>query len=165
MSILKSLSNIPGWRTQRKIVVIESDDWGSIRMPSLMTHKSLNRKGLNIDNQNRPYNTLDTLASVEDFETLFTTLSSFIDKKRNNPVFTAMALSVNPHFKKIESEQFTTYYYQTLLDMLKDYNQEDAFNYWKKGEQQKLFVPEFHGREHLNVNLWMNTLQQKDKIT
>lgn len=26
--------NLPGWHTRRKIVVIESDDWGSIRMPS-----------------------------------------------------------------------------------------------------------------------------------
>jgi len=39
------------------------------------------------------------------------------------------------------------------------------FAFWKKGEQQKLFVPEFHGREHLNVNLWMKALQQKDKNT
>jgi len=162
---IKSLSNIPGWRTKRKIVVIESDDWGSIRMPSLRAYKVLRQKGLNIGHQNRPYNTLDTLASVEDFEALFATLSSFTDKMGNHPVFTAMALSANPDFKKIEAEQFTTYYYQTLLDTLKDYNQEDAFNYWKKGEQQKLFVPEFHGREHLNVSLWMNALQQKDKKT
>jgi hypothetical protein len=26
--------NLRGWKTKRKIVVIESDDWGSIRMPS-----------------------------------------------------------------------------------------------------------------------------------
>jgi len=25
------IANIPGWRTNRKIIVIESDDWGSIR--------------------------------------------------------------------------------------------------------------------------------------
>ena len=31
---LRNLSNLPGWRTSRKIVVIESDDWGTIRMPS-----------------------------------------------------------------------------------------------------------------------------------
>jgi hypothetical protein len=164
-NIIKNLSNIPGWRTQRKIVVIESDDWGSIRMPSLKAYETLKYKGLNIDTKNRPYNTLDTLASVEDFEALFATLSSFTDKNGNHPVFTAMALSANPDFKKIEDEQFTAYYYQTILDTLKDYNQEEAFSYWKKGEQQKLFVPEFHGREHLNVNLWMKALQQKDKNT
>ncbi|NTW32234.1 MAG: hypothetical protein HGB12_06370 [Bacteroidetes bacterium] len=34
-------SNIPGWRTDRKILVIESDDWGSIRMPSKETYSGL----------------------------------------------------------------------------------------------------------------------------
>ena len=33
-TITHNLLNIPGWRTKRHIVVIESDDWGSIRMPS-----------------------------------------------------------------------------------------------------------------------------------
>ena len=32
--ISHNLLNIPGWRTKRKLVVIESDDWGAIRMPS-----------------------------------------------------------------------------------------------------------------------------------
>jgi len=31
---MRNVANIPGWRTDRKIVVIESDDWGAIRMPS-----------------------------------------------------------------------------------------------------------------------------------
>jgi len=33
-SIKSHLLNLPGWHTNRKIVVIESDDWGSIRMSS-----------------------------------------------------------------------------------------------------------------------------------
>jgi hypothetical protein len=32
--LIRNLSNIPGWRTNRKIVVIESDDWGAICMAS-----------------------------------------------------------------------------------------------------------------------------------
>ena len=33
-TITHNLLNIPSWHTNRKIVVIESDDWGSMRMPS-----------------------------------------------------------------------------------------------------------------------------------
>mgnify|MGYP000999890125 CR=1 FL=1 len=33
-ALLEQIINIPGWRTNRKIVVIESDDWGSVRMRS-----------------------------------------------------------------------------------------------------------------------------------
>lgn len=29
-----NLINIRGWRTNRKIVVIESDDWGTLRTPN-----------------------------------------------------------------------------------------------------------------------------------
>jgi hypothetical protein len=32
--LAKHYINSRGWKTKRKIVVIESDDWGSIRMPS-----------------------------------------------------------------------------------------------------------------------------------
>ena len=32
--IMKDMSNIPGWRTRRHLVILETDDWGSIRMPS-----------------------------------------------------------------------------------------------------------------------------------
>jgi hypothetical protein len=41
MSIVRNLANLPGWCTNRKIVVIESDDWGSIRMPSLTIFENL----------------------------------------------------------------------------------------------------------------------------
>jgi hypothetical protein len=42
---LSYVNNRRGWKTDRKIVVIESDDWGIIRMSlvvneSIITHKS-----------------------------------------------------------------------------------------------------------------------------
>ena len=33
-SILKNISNVPGWSTNRKIIVFEVDDWGAIRTRS-----------------------------------------------------------------------------------------------------------------------------------
>ena len=42
--LMRNLSNLPGWRTKRKIVVIESDDWGSIRMPSKRAYEELKLK-------------------------------------------------------------------------------------------------------------------------
>ena len=40
----KGISNIMGWCTNRKIIVIESDDWGSIRMSSKQAYNSLLKK-------------------------------------------------------------------------------------------------------------------------
>mgnify|MGYP005847264231 CR=1 FL=1 len=166
MRILKYLSNLPGWSTKRKIVVIESDDWGSIRMPSLAAYHRLKAQGLNIDvKDNKRFNTLDTLANVEDFEALYQTLSSFKDSKGNHPVFTAMALSANPDFKKIKRDNFKNYHYQPITETFEQYGIGDVLEYWKKGEELHIFAPEFHGREHLNVNIWMNALQKGDSHT
>ena len=44
-TITHNLLNVPGWRTNRHIVVIESDDWGSIRMPSKEVYDKLLKEG------------------------------------------------------------------------------------------------------------------------
>jgi hypothetical protein len=166
MSFLKLLSNLPGWRTRRKIVVIESDDWGSIRMPSLKAYNRLRDAGVSVDKgDNQRFNTLDTLANKDDLEALYDTLSSFKDKNSNPAVVTPMALSANPDFNKIEKDNFSNYHYQSFFETLKDYQQENTIALWKQGYKNQIFVPEFHGREHLNVRLWMKALQEKDKDT
>ena len=48
--ISRTLLNLPGFHTNRKIVVIESDDWGSIRMPSREIYDFLIRQGHKVDN-------------------------------------------------------------------------------------------------------------------
>ena len=159
-------SNLPGWRTKRKIVVFESDDWGSIRMPSLKAYRHLKAEGVSVDRgDNFRFNTLDTLASVTDFEELFGTLNSSKDSLGNSPAFTAMSLSANPDFDKIRLDNFTNYHYKTIWETLHDYDQQDAIPLWKEGFEQRLFVPEFHGREHLNVRLWLKALQEGDNKT
>ena len=66
-SIVRNLANLPGWRTNRKIVVIESDDWGSIRMPSKFAYSNLLKKGIDVD-KSFLYDTLDSLEKKEDLE-------------------------------------------------------------------------------------------------
>ena len=51
--ITHNLLNIPGWYTKRKLVVIESDDWGAIRMPSKEIYNQFLREGIRVDND--PY--------------------------------------------------------------------------------------------------------------
>ena len=84
---LRFLSNIPGWRTDRKIIVIEFDDWGSIRMPSRDTFIRLKRQGVDLESFDYGrYNLNDTLANRNDFERLFDVLNSIEDGKMANPV-------------------------------------------------------------------------------
>lgn len=165
-TFFRNLSNLPGWWTNRKIIVFESDDWGSIRMPSRKTFELLKAKGVDVTSgDSQRYNSFDTLATANDLSALFETLQSVKDKNDNPVVFTPMSLVANPDFEKIKESDFSSYFYESFTETLKRYNREDAFTLWQEGIQKQLFVPQFHGREHLNVQVWMRALQNKDKDT
>ena len=102
-------SNIPGWRTNRKIVVIESDDWGSIRMSSLEAFKNLLKAGMREDRNH--YNLYDSMESNRDLECLFETLSNFKDKNGKAPVMTGVNVVANPVFERIKETGYTEYFY------------------------------------------------------
>jgi hypothetical protein len=162
--IIKNLSNLPGWRTNRKIIVIESDDWGSVRMPSKEVLRKMSHMDMGHKSRQR-FSMYDTLASKEDLTALYEILIKFEDLNGKSPVFTAISLVANPDFEKIKASNFKEYYYEPFTVTLKKYNQENAIKAWQEGIENKLFIPQFHGREHLNVQVWMRQLQAKDKKT
>ena len=86
-AITRNLTNIPGWRTNRKIVVIESDDWGSIRMASKEAYNYFLGKDVPVDKS--PYNSFDALECNEDLEMLFDVLGSVKDVNGNSAILTA----------------------------------------------------------------------------
>ncbi len=156
--ITRNLLNIPGWRTNRKIVVIESDDWGSIRMPSREVYEDLLQKGIRVDKLS--YNRYDSLASENDLSTLFEVLSSVKDKNGNPAVFTANTIVANPDFDQIRASGFQQYFYEAFTETLKRYPRHSkSFALWNEGIEKKIFIPQFHGREHLNITRWLKALQ------
>ncbi len=159
--ISSNLVNCKGWKTNRKIVVFESDDWGSIRMPSIETFNTLKNKGINVDKS--PYCKFDSLASEDDLELLFTTLLKHKDCKGNNPIITANTVVANPDFEKIKSSNYSNYYYEPFTETLKNYpKHHKSFELWKEGINNKVFFPQFHGREHVNVGMWLDLLRKND---
>ena len=158
--VSRNLINIPGWKTNRKIVVIESDDWGSIRMPSKEVYLEFISKGFNISGSN--YNRLDTLETNDDLVMLFETLLSHKDSIGNFPVITANCVVGNPDFKRIRQSGFSEYFYEPVTETLDRYPGRDKVEfYWKQGNAAGIFHPQFHGREHLNVIRWMEALRKR----
>ncbi len=155
-------TNLQGWRTKRKIVVIESDDWGSIRMPSREVYNKCIQEGYPVDK--RPYERFDSIASEEDLEMLFNLLLSFKDVNGNHPIITANCLMANPDFEKIKNDDFRNYHYELITETFKKYpKHSNNFNLWKNGMKDKVFYPQFHGREHVNVSLLMDALIKGDR--
>lgn len=157
-AIKQHLLNLPGWHTRRKIVVIQSDDWGSIRMPTEKVRQQLDQHPM-IDASDG-YCRFDTLASAEDLEALFEVLTSVKDRNGNPAVLTANCLVANPDFEAIRASNFQSYHYETLDKTFERYHNEKALSVWKEGIDQGIFIPQFHGREHVNVPFWMHQLQQ-----
>ncbi|MBN2167170.1 MAG: hypothetical protein JW717_12895 [Marinilabiliaceae bacterium] len=158
--ITQRLINVPGWRTSRKILVIESDDWGSIRMPSTEVYNRFIENGFKIENSQ--YNRLDSLESNDDLTCLFDTLTRFNDKKGHSPVITANCVVGNPDFNKIRESGFEQYHYESVEDTIKDYsNRNKVLTLWKEGCEKGFFRPQFHGREHVNVVRWMEALKSQ----
>lgn len=168
MSLLSELAHnfllFPGWHTKRHIVVIESDDWGAIRMPSAEVYQKFLKCGVRVDRD--PYCRYDGLATKDDLANLFEVLDSVRDKNGRPAVITADSVVANPDFNKIRNSEFKEYFYEPFTQTLeKSPRHEGAFEMWKEGMEKGLFHPQFHGREHLNVKKWIKTLQTGHETT
>jgi hypothetical protein len=155
--ILVNISNVVGKSTSRKIIVIESDDWGSVYMPDKKSLEALKSKGLPLTTH---YVNNDTLESNEDMDRLFDLLSSHKDSTGRNVVITGVNVVANPDFEKIRENGYTQYEYELFTKTAQRFAGSDRIHdLWKKGINERLMVPVFHGREHLNVQRWMRLLQ------
>lgn len=159
------LTQLPGFHTGRRIVVIESDDWGSIRMPSRTVRDRLTREGFTIDRC--AFSTYDCLASSDDLEALFDVLTSVKDSRGRYAVVTANAVTCNPDFERIKADHYEHYYSEPFTETLKRYpaSHRLSFRLWQQGIKLGIFHPELHGREHLNVTRWLTALQAGDPVT
>jgi hypothetical protein len=163
-NLTEFIKHIPGWHTNRKIIVFESDDWGSLRMPSRKALNSLLKAGLEVGGSR--YNRFDSLESNKDLEGLFEIISGYKDKVGNHPVFTGLCIVANPDFEKIQENNFKEYYYEPFTEtLIKNKGHEKVIDLWKEGIENRFFVPQFHGREHLNVQRWLRDLDLGNKHT
>lgn len=157
-NIIKGLINFGGWHSNRKIVVIESDDWGSIRMPSIDVYNKLLKSGIRVDKCH--YCSNDSVASESDLTALFEILTSVKDFNGSSAVITANVVVANPDFDKIRESDFQKYYYTRIdeaLPQMKDC--EKSISLWKEMNSLGCFHLQSHGREHLNIQRWMQCLK------
>ena len=158
---LLNLKNIPGWTTKRKIVIFSVDDYGSVRMASRKARENL--KGAGVDVENNRFDKYDALENKEDLIALFETLMAVKDKNGKSAVFTAFALTANIDFEAVRKSGYSTYHYELLPDTFRKLpGYEGTWDLWQEGISQRLLVPQFHGREHLNLKVFNRLLAEKN---
>lgn len=158
--LAKNYINAVGWRTNRKLLLIESDDWGTIRTASRHAYETIlsetGRTGCFFDKY-------DALESSEDLEMLFEVLSSVKDKNGHSAVMSPISVVANPNFEAVEANGFSNYVYETVLDTYKrNSHTKMAFDVAKEGIRSGVWFPQFHGREHFNAKRWLKTLQRDE---
>ena len=165
-TVINYLKNCIGWRTKRKLVIISVDDYGNVRLDSKKARENLNKAGIKIYSR---FDAFDTLETTEDLDALFTVLSSVKDSRGNSAVFTPYTLPCNIDFEKVEQSGYKEYHFETLPETFSKLENRDSsayyktWNIWQEGIEKKLLFPQFHGREHLNLNLFNLKLREKDK--
>lgn len=161
-TLAKNYINARGWRTKRKLLLIESDDWGAIRMPSRKTYDYLLSKNIAVDQSYFDKN--DSLESAEDMECLYEVLDSFRDIHGNPAVVTAFSVVANPDFEKIEAAKRQEYHYELITETYKrNPHTEKSFSLFQEGIEKRMLIPQFHGREHLNTIRYMEAINSKSE--
>lgn len=155
--VKKHILNLRGNSLPKKFIIFESDDWGSLRIPTKLAYQTFIKKGyLKPDD---PFAQYDTLERQQDLQSLLEVLNTVKDAHGKPAVFTANTIMGNPDFKKIKASNYTHYYYESFKDTLQANESNTAtFNLYQTGIRSNLFIPQFHGREHLNVSLWLKLL-------
>lgn len=155
-------SQLLAWKTSRRIVVIESDDWGSERIPNNLVRNNLSAIGL--DMESNPYSKYDSLERYEDLECLELILQKIYRDFYKKVKITANFITANPDYERIYESNFSEYFFESFEET---YNKRDG-NTQVIDKVHRLindgFIqPQLHGREHVNVGLWLSLLRNGNK--
>ena len=160
--LIDNYLNWQSFKTDNPIVVIESDDWGSLRTKDLATRNHILK--LSDDVQKDNYTRLDSIATEADLQALFEVLNSVRDSKGSPACITANVCTANPNFRAIKASDFKEFHYVPFTDNLKQYSSGNSlFEIWREGESASLFKPQLHGREHLHALAWLTELNKGNK--
>lgn len=155
--------DLKSFKTERQLLVIESDDWGSLRTRDKITRDKLSQ--VNISASKDIYIQYDSIATASDLLALFEILNAVKDKTESPACITANVCTANPDFDKIKESNFQHFYYKPFTKTLEEYseNTEQLFKIWKEGITDKVFIPQLHGREHVHAIAWLNELRAGNK--
>ncbi len=163
-NIIKAYSQLYllSWKTKHNILVIESDDWGSIRTSSKKAFQDLVNRGYNL--KASPY-AYDALETEEDLQKLFSILNSIMDYRGRKACFTANMILANPDFKAISESQFKTFHYENVDETLnRIHGNLNVAKLWNEGIITKSFIPQLHGLHHIQSKFWLEDLKNDNTL-
>lgn len=154
--------NYKSFKTKTPVMIIESDDWGSLRTKNKTVREKLN--AIEPKAKLDQFTQLDSIATEDDLEDLFEVLMSVKDRNGNPACFTPNVCTANPDFEAIKDSNFESFYYQPFTKALDDYSKtKSLLEIWKNGKEEGIFKPQLHGREHVHALAWLAELRAGNK--
>lgn len=147
-----------GFHTSRKLVVIESDDWGSIRMPSRSTFEKLRDMGDSPEKD--AFLSNDCLENEDDLRELYNVLASVKDSKGHPAIMTMNFAMANPDFDNIDPKSGVYAYEPFYKTYDRYYGKNNILSLINEGMDKGYVLPQLHCREHMNVNRWIKALKE-----
>lgn len=154
------VKNIIGPTVDRKFIVFSVDDYGNVRNTSKNGIEALSKQGYK---SKSIFDRLDALETKEDLLCLYEVLDSVRDINNRPACFTPFALAGNIDFNKIRESNYEEYFFEDLTKTFEKLNETKTYDLIKEGIKGKYFLPEFHGREHVNVPLFKKLLKEKNE--
>lgn len=162
-NIGKAILRQAGFHTTRKIVVFESDDWGSIRSSSAEAVQRYSERFP--DHELNHYQALDGLESSDDIQALYDVLvhAPFDNAPARFTLNFAMA---NPVFSdKVREQGIEAFAFEPITETYKRYFPENnPLALLCDEAYAAVLKPQLHGREHLNATQWFQGVQTDERI-
>lgn len=158
-SLIKKVLYKKGLKTDRQIIIFESDDWGAVRNPNKENISVLRKEfpNLKVDS----YTSFDCIENQEDIILLKNILNSHTDSKGKVAKFTLNFATANPDFERIKASGYNEFHY-TMLDKNEEY--QNVLNEIKLGINNGCFFPQLHSREHLNSKFLLDDLKNNSCV-
>jgi hypothetical protein len=150
-----------GESVAKKYVILESDDWGGIRIPSKRVYDELEKSNPNLSKD--AFCRFDTLESKEDLDVIVDLLSSFQDRNGRSPILTCNMVMANPDFEKIKESRYAEYFYEPF-DQTLDHLRPGTYQFFSEAISNGLLFPQFHASEHVQVIRWLSLLRAKESF-
>jgi hypothetical protein len=130
-------------KTNRKLIIIESDDWGLERA---LSEKALCWMKERFGESNFTRWSTDALETREDLELLYNVLEDFKPKFDLPPVITANFITHNVDYSSPHELKF--------LPITEGFNEqsEDVRHFYKVGIEKRYIYPQLHGYSHYNIS-------------
>lgn len=165
-AIIDNLKNVRGWRTTEKLVVLSFDDYGNVRLDSRVSRDRIEASGVRLSNR---FDRFDALETAQDLEALYEVLTAVSDSLGNHAVVTPYTLCANVDIDAMR-EGSDSYRYLSLLKTFElaanayPQSYSNAWSLWQEGIRSGLLRPQFHGREHLSIEVFDRLRNANNKL-